>query len=127
MILWLTERNYSEKHYAINRNVGGIYNSNNSVCSDGKSKVSLIVKSSSGFFEQYIEINDCNGNKEQQSIYIKNTTSNYLINDDHTKDVYVIYDQTTNKQIGKFSYDKSSDTIKIYDSENYNGEFTRKK
>ena len=41
--------------------------------------------------------------------------------------MYVIYDQTTNQQIGKFSYDKSSDTIKIYDSKNYNGEFTRKK
>ena len=119
--------NYDEKYYAINRNNGGIYNSNDSICFDGKPKISLVAKSNHGFFEQYIEINDCNGNKEEQKIYIKNTTSNYLVNGDHSKDVYVIYDQTTNKEIGKFSYDKSNDTIKIYDSEKYNGEFTRKK
>lgn len=120
-------KNYSDKYYALNRNNNGIYNSNDSTCSDGTSKVSLIAKSNNGFFEQYIETNDCNGNKEQQKIYIKNTTSNYLVNGDHSKDVYVIYDQTTNKEIGKFSYDKSNDTIKVYDSKNYNGEFTRKK
>ena len=46
---------------------------------------------------------------------------------DGTKDVYIIYDQSTNQEIEKFSYDKSNDTIKIYNSEKYNGEFTRKK
>lgn len=117
---------YDDKYYALNRNRENIYQGSE-LCPDGASKINLVVKSNSGFFEEYIETNDCNGNKEQYEVYIKNTTTNYLISDDHSKDVYIIYDQITNQKIGKLSYDKSNDIIKIYDSEKYNGEFTRRK
>ncbi len=94
------------------------------VCPNGENKISFNVGQEFGY-KAYFEMNDCNGNKEIKELYIKNTSEDFNPLSNHKDDVYNLYDKETNKLIGKFKYD-GNNTMKIFDSQNYNGDYVRK-
>lgn len=113
-----------DKYYAINNNLTKNYKDQNNVCVNGENKISFNVGSSNGFYEVYFKINDCKGNKEYKKLYIKNTSKDFNPLADHKDDVYNLYDKETNELIGKFTYD-GSNTMKIFDSKNYSGNYVK--
>lgn len=113
-----------DKYYAINKNSTKNYENKGNTCSDGESKISFNVGDYNGFYEVYFEINDCNGNKEYKELYIKNTSEDFNPLSNHKDDVYNLYDKETNELIGKFTYD-GSNTMKIFDSQNYSGNYVK--
>lgn len=113
-----------DKYYAINNNLTKNYKDQNNVCANGENKISFNVGSSNGFYEVYFKINDCKGNKEYKELYIKNTSKDFNPLADHKDDVYNLYDKETNELIGKFTYD-GSNTMKIFDSKNYSGNYVK--
>lgn len=113
-----------DEYYATNNNLTKKYKENTNICSNGENKISFNVGNSSGFYEVYFEIKDCSGNKEYKELYIKNTSEDFNPLSDHKDDVYNLYDKETNELIGKFTYD-GNNTMKIFDSEIYNGNYVK--
>lgn len=113
-----------DKYYAINHNLTKTYKEKTNICPNGENKISFNVGTDNGFYDVYFIINDCNGNKEYKELYIKNTSEDFNPLSDHKDDAYKLYDKETNELIGKFTYD-GNNTMKIFDSQNYNGNYVK--
>jgi len=113
-----------DKYYATNNNLTKTYKEKTNICPNGENKLSFNVGNDNGFYEVYFEIKDCSGNREYKELYIKNTSEDFNPLSNHKDDVYNLYDKETNELVGKFTYD-GSNTMKIFDSQNYNGSYVK--